>query len=630
MKNLLLLLLFAYSSNNMFSQQKAFPNAYGGGAYASGGRMGNVYHVTNLNDSGFGSFRWALGLPRPATIVFDVSGIIDMPNPLQINGDNLTIAGQSAPEGGITLSYPSSGKLSFGDSQNVIMRYIRIRPRFQGDTALQIYPGSSEGDEASNLIFDHLSISYAGLQGFTVRGKETHNITFQNGLIAESKTGSLFGDTDPDSPGFSYDNTFRTTLFYNISHRTPNSSSGRADIYNNVVYDWKNRWTVVKTNALINHFNNYYFTGNKTSLFYQFQSQDPVWHVNGATNENPSFPPSIYTSGNIVQDLFEDPNANNQFLWIEHAFSSQTESVDPELFTASQHPMIGEVPQIMTAIEAAISVPQDAGSNKYLNADGSTTIYRDPQDTRYVNNTINDNPEPWDNSGGTDNRHTAIDQQPYADFIASITGNSINTRPENFYNPAKSEHIPEVFYDLYMPVGASHNDIAPSGYTWLEEYLNGVDGEIIDVPVVSLEIETPQNFTGLNLSETVDLDVIFNPTNATNQNGTWTTSNDGILEVNNSGNVTAVGIGVATIRFTSALDETLFDEITIDVFFSASAGEDVRVCENDDYLVELTATEGDSYLWSTAETTQSILVSPLSTQNYTVTVNIGGQESSDE
>ncbi|REE25799.1 putative secreted protein (Por secretion system target) [Winogradskyella pacifica] len=602
------------------SQQKAFPTAYGGGAYASGGRVGNVYHVTSLSDDNtVGTFRWALSQPRPSTIVFDVSGIINLLTPLQINGNDLTIAGQTAPTGGVTLTYPAEGKLSYGDAQNIIMRYIRVRPQYQGDTALSIFPGNSEGDEASNLIFDHISISYAGLQGFSMRGKETKNITFQHGIIAESKTGSLFGDTD--TANFSYDNTFRTTMFYNVGQRTPNTSSGRADVYNNVVYQWINRLTTVKVNSHINHFNNYYFLGSRVSLWYQYQSNPKMWFVNGATNEHPEFPFNIYTKGNIVQDLFTDPEADNQYLWIEHAYSSQTERVDPSFFTDVKFPMIGAVPEEMTAVEASIAVPLDSGAYKFLNADGSVGIYRDPQDARYVNNVINDTPEFFDNYGygESGSYHSASEEQPYLDFLAAISTTPVNTREEGFY--VSNEHIPEIWFQANVPTGQNHNDIAPSGYTWLEEYLNGVDAdsETSAIGVESIAV-TPAT-AELQISETLQLTVTITPSNASNQSGEWTSSDESIATVDSNGLVTPVSFGDVTITFITN-DGGFTDTSEITVFpeaLQASAGTDQQICQGES--VTLTASGGISYVWSTGETTESIEVTPNATITYTVTVS---------
>lgn len=137
------------------AQQLAFPGAEGAGRYSTGGRGGDVYHVTNLNDSGAGSLRYGLeSAAGPRIIVFDVSGNIGLQSNLSI-GSDITIAGQTAPGDGITICNRQS-KLN-GD--NVIVRYIRFRP---GDVCCPGYePDSLSIRGADNVIVDHVSTSWS-------------------------------------------------------------------------------------------------------------------------------------------------------------------------------------------------------------------------------------------------------------------------------------------------------------------------------------------------------------------------------------------------------------------------------------------------------------------------------------
>lgn len=139
-------------------QVPAFPGAEGFARYTTtGGRGGKVYHVTSLsdNENEEGTLRWALKQSGPRTIVFDVSGYIDLTKDLKIPG-NTTIAGQTAPGDGITLRYYTVR----GDGgDNIICRYIRFRRSQVKD--INDGADATWGRNKNNIIFDHCSFSWS-------------------------------------------------------------------------------------------------------------------------------------------------------------------------------------------------------------------------------------------------------------------------------------------------------------------------------------------------------------------------------------------------------------------------------------------------------------------------------------
>ena len=169
----LVLLFYLTFSFNINAQLKAFPTAEGAAAYITGGRGGAILHVTRLTDDAQpGSFRWALTRQYPRIIVFDVSGTIDMGGsqiflPGFYNGgayNDLTVLGQTAPKGGITIV---NGNIRFEYSDNIIFRYIKFRGgNFGGETpSLQI-------NRCSNVIVDHCEGWYATDEAFDLSGNE--------------------------------------------------------------------------------------------------------------------------------------------------------------------------------------------------------------------------------------------------------------------------------------------------------------------------------------------------------------------------------------------------------------------------------------------------------------------------
>jgi len=168
--SILFLLLFSISN----SQQLAFPTAKGFGAYSKGGRGGQVIYVTNLNDTGEGSLRWAIEQEGARTVLFKISGTIELKSRLNIKNPYITIAGQTAPGDGICLK----GETLLVATHDVIIRYLRVR---LGDG--KHGQGSKQGKDGisisvgKNIIVDHCSASWSLDE---VLSTSTHHPTLTN------------------------------------------------------------------------------------------------------------------------------------------------------------------------------------------------------------------------------------------------------------------------------------------------------------------------------------------------------------------------------------------------------------------------------------------------------------------
>ena len=193
----------------------AFPGAEGAGAQAKGGRGGDVYYVTNLNDSGAGSLREGINTAPTSgrTILFKISGIINLQTGLSINRSNITIAGQTAPGDGITIrnrtiyvGEPPPRKPGSSLANNIIIRHLRLRLG-QGTQATDqldnIWVNSG-----SDIILDHISSSWSADEVLSA-SRDVKNLSVQNSLMYEAlnKEGHAFGSIIDSG----YDTTTRTT-----------------------------------------------------------------------------------------------------------------------------------------------------------------------------------------------------------------------------------------------------------------------------------------------------------------------------------------------------------------------------------------------------------------------------------
>jgi autotransporter-associated beta strand protein len=280
----------------------AFPGALGFGSIVTGGRGKPVYHVTTLADSGTGSFRDAVSVSG-RMIVFDVGGYISLNSAVSAKG-NLTIAGQTAPGGGIGIK---GGEVSFAGQANIICRYLRIRPG--SDTA------STEDDavslyQAKNAIFDHCSIEFAPWNNIDGVGDSTHvitNITFQNCIIADP-TGQQFG-CHSESVGGTW--SWFYNMFVNSHNRNPLAKANTVFV-NNVEYNCSAGYTT-HTSTPFKHdiVNNYFIYGpasggdfpwyqidNNQSMYFTGNQRDSS--LDGVLNGSSTSPLPGYQGGGTI------------------------------------------------------------------------------------------------------------------------------------------------------------------------------------------------------------------------------------------------------------------------------------------------------------------------------------------
>ncbi|MFK7817689.1 MAG: pectate lyase [Planctomycetaceae bacterium] len=433
------------------SRSLAFPSAEGYGKYTVGGRGGRVYEVTNLNDSGEGSLRDAVEAKGPRTVVFRVSGTIKLESEIRIRNPNITIAGQTAPGGGICLrGYPL-----MISADEVIIRYLRVR---FGDES------GKDADAISaryvkNLILDHVSASWSVDETMSIYHCE--NMTVQWCIISESMFSSNHGKGQHGFGGIwgSNHSTYHHNLLAHHSSRNPRFASGcgNTDYRNNVVYNWgyascygaeakqkgKDKFNFSKVNMV----GNYYKPGPATDPARKAQLAAPS--SRGADDKG-----SWHVAGNVVEGSPE-VTANN---W---------SGLRGDNFIKLDEPWKAMPIRQQTATEAFKSVLAHAGA---------TLPKRDAVDARIIQE-VRRGTATYEGIYKT--RKRVADKSKITGIIDSQK--DVGGWPElkSVPAPKDSDHdgMPdewEVSKGLNPNDGTDRNKIAAAGYTMLEVYLNSM------------------------------------------------------------------------------------------------------------------------------------------------------------
>lgn len=350
----------------------AFPGAEGFGNKTTGGRGGRVLFVTNLNDSGPGSFRKAVETVGARYVLFKISGNIELKSRLNITNGNLTIAAQTAPGEGITIKdYPV-----VIDADNVIIRYMRFR---LGDETQQ-EADALEARFHKDIILDHCSFSWATDETLTMYANE--NTTVQWSFITESLRNSVHEKGAHGYGGIwgGKKASFHHNLLAHHDSRNPRfgEEAGKAfaltdlvDYRNNVVYNWWGNSAYGGEAMNVNMVNNYYKPGPVTTKSTRIISIDKnknegaeIYNIWG----------KFYIDGNYVEGSPQATGDNwkygvyNQF---HHSYGSVTDFEKEEMRALEPHD-----------IENNVSTHSAEEAYDKILAYGGASLVRDKVDER--------------------------------------------------------------------------------------------------------------------------------------------------------------------------------------------------------------------------------------------------------
>ena len=444
----------------------AFPGAEGFGAYAVGGRGGDVYHVTNLNDSGPGSLREGIiTANEPRTIVFDLSGTIVLQSILKIEKPYITIAGQTAPGDGICIRDYS---LNIKNTHDIIVHCLRIR---RGDVQVRVSgrPTSSTGldtvsiNDSRNIIFDHVSLSWSCDEIFGI--VQNQNVTIQWCIVSEPLGDPLlhpYGDQHAYGLNDSANTlSIHHCLIVNYVMRGPQFEASDAlsdqgyNVYmeavNNVLFDYKqsgSRYTTgIETDppSAVGMDFRFHFVNN---MYIRSPSRTAARDIEATTKWGVTDQLKVYVSGNI------GPNRSTDDIdqWSLVALSDGTNIRNAASDVQAQ---MSDVPLFVSSVPLTTQSARQAYELVIKHAGYSCK--RDAVDLRIINNVTHGN---------------------FSDYLHSQ--DEVGSWPElNTYNVLTDTDRDGMADTWELMKGLDPNrsgdrnaDRDGDGYTNLEEYLN--------------------------------------------------------------------------------------------------------------------------------------------------------------
>ena len=410
MKKALFTFILLAVTITMMGQVPAFPGAEGHGRYVTGGRGGEVRHVTNLNDSGTGSFRAAVNGSAKKIVVFDVAGVIALQSDLTI-GANTTIEGQTAPDPGITLRYYTV--LYGGD--NVIVRFLRFRRGQEKDI--------NDGADATwtrhkkNIILDHCSFSWSIDE--VASFYDNNNFTMQWCTLGESLNNAGHGKGAHGYGGIWGGKlaSFHHNMICHVNNRSPRFNGARynwtdytkndrysefnwqnavqaenVDFRNCVVYNCGNGCYGGPGGGQINMINNYYKSGPAGSTKYITTASVANSTSSSDNKEFWTMLSRYYISGNMIDGNSKNWDAVTYDKDATYIINGKRHTPDPNHYygdnvTYSKNSAGTDCVQmeLTSPIDYGTVTTHDAQTayNKVLDYAGAS-LHRDNVDARYM------------------------------------------------------------------------------------------------------------------------------------------------------------------------------------------------------------------------------------------------------